>query len=294
MASGANLLEDPKAPATWDVLKGVSEQSSPYLRRIVQVKAGNYEIESNDDGAFRSRVMNNSADQNGVSETEAAFDAQKWKCHTRRRLKIGTATFRFEYCKKVRQSPGRLLLDEHLKRAGEEGARLAEAIAPGNKFLNSLLAASGQVHDIGKHNAKWQWSMGNEDMKNPVAKSLLETPRRTGGFRHEWQSLIEIAQTLPTSPNPPSEDDEDLWTMLWHHLIATHHGHLRPWLREGALKRHELAKNKQSSVRLQCAERFARLQGAIGPWRLAYLEALLKASDVAASETSTEEDNDEQ
>jgi hypothetical protein len=39
---------------------------------------------------------------------------------------------------------------------------------------------------------------------------------------------------------------------------------------------------------------FSRLQRLLGPWRLAYLEALVKAADTAASKADEEDDTNEQ
>jgi CRISPR-associated endonuclease/helicase Cas3 len=80
-----------------------------------------------------------------------------------------------------------------------------------------------------------------------------------------------------------------LWCELLHHLVGVHHGNLRPSLKDAGLTPgYEVG--KQNPLRLQAAERFVRLQKQIGPWRLAYLEALLKTADALASQ---EEEHDE-
>nr|MDQ3622906.1 hypothetical protein [Verrucomicrobiota bacterium] len=62
-----------------------------------------------------------------------------------------------------------------------------------------------------------------------------------------------------------------------------HHGYLRPSLKDNRLNP-EFQTGVQNTLRLQAAERFVRLQRQIGPWRLAWLEALLKTGDVSASQ----------
>jgi CRISPR-associated endonuclease/helicase Cas3 len=115
-----------------------------------------------------------------------------------------------------------------------------------------------------------------------------------GGFRHEWESLLKMRGFAANVPASLSESDAQEWTDLWLHLIASHHGHLRPWISDNGFTP-EMGKQQQSALRLQSAERFARLQRRIGPWQLAYLEALIKAADVASSQPGgEEEDSDEQ
>jgi CRISPR-associated endonuclease/helicase Cas3 len=64
--------------------------------------------------------------------------------------------------------------------------------------------------------------------------------------------------------------------------VAAHHGRIRPSMPDHGFDP-ELAPGKQREKRLEAVQRFSRLQELLGPWRLAYLEALLKAVDVAAS-----------
>jgi len=171
---------------------------------------------------------------------------------------------------------------------------MASIVAPGCEFLRTLLSEASVVHDVGKHSPKWQLPMGNRDLANPVAKPLIERPARMGGFRHEWESLLKVVGNCPPKAPPSlSESEKQIWIDLWHHLIASHHGHLRPWIADRVLETHPFSKQRQSSLRNQSAERFSRLQRLLGPWRLAYMEALIKAADVAASQGGEEDDSDE-
>lgn len=296
LAYASGLVEDANDFASRDVLDGVSTQRPSYLRRIIQVDSGDYELKSRDGAARFVLVEETNPPESALGSAAATpgLNIEEWKCHTSIAFRIGASTFRFEYFKPRRQAPSRLLLDDHLDRAREEAERISTALAPDNLFLRSLLVECARVHDIGKHNAKWQRAMGNQDLNKPVAKPLVDKPSSTGGFRHEWQSLLEMFQMSPAIPRSLSEEDSKHWVDLWCHLVASHHGHLRPWLSERVLDVHALGKRQQSNLRLESAERFSGLQRVVGPWRLAYLEALLKAADVAASKTAELEEGDEQ
>jgi CRISPR-associated endonuclease/helicase Cas3 len=283
-----------------DVLEGVSTKRPAYWRRIVQVSRGEHRLDTKD-GASRigrsSEVHDPSAPE--CSSLGETLPGPTWEPRLRRSLKIGTSTFRFEYLKPKRPIQQQLLDDSdgfpgHLTRAQTEANRIAEALAPGNEFLSSLLVETARVHDEGKRNCKWQRAMGNVDCARPVAKPLIKRPLSMGGFRHEWESLLKMRGFAANVPASLSESDAQEWTDLWLHLIASHHGHLRPWISDNGFTP-EMGKQQQSALRLQSAERFARLQRRIGPWQLAYLEALIKAADVASSQPGgEEEDSDEQ
>ncbi|MGI8743801.1 MAG: helicase-related protein [Bryobacteraceae bacterium] len=275
-----------------DVLDGVSTSSQSYWRKVVQTEAGDHRL-SVIDGAARFERDDSASQQEclgiGTPPTETAKKAQH-------RFRIGTTTFRFEYYK-ARKAIQHQTLSEHLQRAEEDAVRIASVLATGNEAVRSLLREVAKVHDTGKTNSKWQRAMGNPDVASPVAKPLVDRPAYTFGFRHEWESFLQMRAQIPSAPHSLSEPEKRVWTDLWFHLLTSHHGHLRPWLSEKTLQAHHLAPKHQSVLRLDSAERFVRLQRLLGPWRLAYLEALLKAADVAASTTvqaSEEEDADEQ
>jgi CRISPR-associated helicase Cas3 len=283
-----------------DVLEGVSTERPLYWRRVVQLEAGDHKLLStagalhvepidSDESSERTIVVEPGANVPSPSSQEDA-----WRIALPSyKLNIGTTVLRFEYMKPHRQIT-RQLLSEHLNRADADARRIARALAPNVKFLEELLSGAAKVHDEGKREPKWQWAMGNPDLTYPVAKPLIDPPLATGGFRHEWKSLLDFL-TRPPSFSGMSTESEAQMRHLWSHLIASHHGYLRPWLAERVLEAHSsMSKKRQSAVRLESAGRFARLQRRIGPWRLAYLEALLKSADVTASRSTTLEDDDEQ
>src|SRR5690606_7977008 len=105
--------------------------------------------------------------------------------------------------------------------------------------------------------------------RGPVNVRLLD------GYRHEFGSL-------PHAERDPellalSEEDRDLVL----HLIASHHGFARPSI---STKGCEDAPPSLLEERArQVALRFLRVQGRLGPWGLAWWEALLRAADQQAS-----------
>jgi CRISPR-associated helicase Cas3 len=295
----SKLLEDANDPkgvdlGSRDVLDGVSTLRPLYCRRVVQVEPGSHRLRT-EDGASRLEQVENSEEWHEVLDRVAIGEVPTdvtWGVMLRYSFGIGTGTFRFEYLKPKRQVQQQLL-GEHLERAESDAGKIAAAIAPRNEYLRSLLVEAAKVHDLGKRNPKWQRAMGNKDMANPVAKPVVEQPTSLAGFRHEWESLLRAC--LPRVPESLSEADVRDWLDLWRHLVASHHGHLRPWLSDRALEATQTAgKQRQSGLRLESAERFVRLQRHLGHWRLAYLEALLKATDVAASQAPEQEESDEQ
>ncbi len=294
------LLEETGDVATCDVLEGVSTQRPSYWRQVREVQPGNHRLTSGD-GASRIEPVNTAGEPHppgcaSVGDRPPDPPAGKeWRPCVSQTFDVGTARFRFVYLrvKNLVQSPQ--FLNDHLRRAEEVGGRIAETVAPGSEFLRSLISEASSVHDLGKNNPKWQAAMGNRDLANPVAKPLVAQPARMGGFRHEWESLLKVTGgRLPKLPPVLSDSEEQIWIDLWHHLIASHHGHVRPWLADRILEKHSYSKQRQSAIRIQSAERFSRLQRLLGPWRLAYLEALVKAADTAASQADEEDDANEQ
>lgn len=294
------LLEDTGDVATCDVLEGVSTQRPSYWRQVKEVHPGDYRLTSGD-GASRIEPVNTDRESHPpgcASVGDRPPDppgGKEWRPRLSRTFEVGTARFQFVYLtvRSLKQPPQ--FLDDHLKRAEEVGGRIAETVAPGSEFLRSLISEVSSVHDLGKNNPKWQSAMGNRVLATPVAKPMVAEPARMGGFRHEWESLLRVNDGY--SPNlPPAlpESEKQIWMDLWRHLIASHHGHLRPWLADRILEQHPFSKQWQSAIRIQSAERFSRLQRLFGPWRLAYLEALVKAADTAASKADEEGNTNEQ
>lgn len=180
--------------------------------------------------------------------------------------------------------------------------------------LAEALVAAAKLHDLGKADGRFQVLLHGDEAASAVAmeKGLLlaksEGPRHLSsairrlreaiglpeGFRHEMLSMqtAEVSVCLP--------HDRDLVELVLH-LIASHHGHGRPFApvaqddelpgvearvsdttfrltheqREGLIPPHRL----DSGV----PERFWRLTRRYGWWGLAYLEAILRLADRRAS-----------
>jgi CRISPR-associated endonuclease/helicase Cas3 len=171
-------------------------------------------------------------------------------------------------------------LDEHHVWAGEEARQLAEALDLSPNFRNMLIAAA-RVHDGGKDRALWQTAMNApRDGHGPYAKTAGGGDgRRLAGYRHEFGSLADAEKGVALDDLDPDLRDLAL------HLIAAHHGHGRPTItphdpgRPGQWE----SRAAQDERAREAALRFARLQRRYGPWRLAWLEALLRAADWRAS-----------
>jgi CRISPR-associated endonuclease/helicase Cas3 len=97
------------------------------------------------------------------------------------------------------------------------------------------------------------------------------------GFRHEFASL----------------DYETIADPLVRHLVATHHGHGRPWL---VPCQDEAAAGAQyAHLERHWSQAWAAASTQYGPWTLAGMEWLLRAADARASieEAAREKSNDE-
>jgi CRISPR-associated endonuclease/helicase Cas3 len=151
------------------------------------------------------------------------------------------------------------------------GLRTAESTAV-------ILAA--RWHDLGKRRGTWQRSIGNHDYPELVlAKSGSGMrPLELSHYRHEFGSLIDAARC------PEFEalgaDVQDLVL----HFIGSHHGRGRPHFPV-----HEAFDPEQPQAAIDATARavplrFARLQKKYGRWGLAYLESLVRAADVLASQ----------
>ena len=165
-------------------------------------------------------------------------------------------------------------VDEHCSRVGDAARRIGAALPSLSAPEIEALETAGRWHDRGKARNVWQRAAGASAGCPPLAKSAKLRSWMLGGYRHEFGSLVEADRAIPT--DAPNRD-------LVLHLISAHHG----WARPGFPDRRQwdpdapAALNRKLAV--EAARRFARLQAEHGPWRLAWLEALLKAADAYAS-----------
>ena len=167
----------------------------------------------------------------------------------------------------------RQTVDEHCARVGDAARRIGEALALPEA---GALEAAGRWHDKGKARRVWQRAAGVPASGPPLAKSPKRRwrPGLLGGYRHEFGSLVEAEREIPAGA-----PDRDLVL----HLVASHHGWARPGFPDPRQWDPDAPSALNRRFAVEAANRFARLQARYGPWRLAWLEALLKAADAHAS-----------
>jgi CRISPR-associated endonuclease/helicase Cas3 len=274
----------------WDVFDALAKDGAKY-RREITVSRGVALLKPNktEDGIWR--IPDTRPDNEEESkDTETVFpvlNSSKWK-RSGGVLSFAKDDIIFElrYFRPVRDSGnGFELLDDHLKTTANFAKQIAAAIAPGNQEFDKLLFTSGQYHDPGKDHDKWQRVMGNTPSWRAdkgyneavrIAKPVVENPGNAGGYRHEWGSLWKIKD------DPEKTGTDMFFRDLLLHLIVAHHGRFRPSMPEKGFDCPPTP-TKQNPTRIEAIERFASLQSKLGYWRLAYLEGLIKAADVAAS-----------
>lgn len=192
-----------------------------------------------------------------------------------------------------RQAPFRQLLDDHLKQAERFGAALGERLVP-NEPERTAVRLAAKWHDLGKDRGVWQLGVGNQDRKRPWAKS--GRPGRILGlndYRHEFGSLVDLADAK-TAFHAELEAQPAGVRELILHLIAAHHARGRPHFpvdsrsdspQDETFEPEPRGLNT-SEIAAEVPQRFARLQRKYGRWGLAYLESLVRAADILASQNA--------
>ena len=173
-----------------------------------------------------------------------------------------------------------LALDRHNADVEAQVSDSCEALGLSSE-LTAVFRTAARLHDVGKAAEIWQrFARAPMDLR-PVAKSpRFDDPRTLNGYRHEFGSLLEATDHADIMALPEADRDLAL------HLIASHHGHARPFINADGGPR---PAESVEGAALEAALRFARLQEEWGPWGLAWLESILRAADRAASESRSEE-----
>jgi CRISPR-associated endonuclease/helicase Cas3 len=165
-------------------------------------------------------------------------------------------------------------LDFHLGASEQYAKQMVNALALDRPIAEAVVLAA-KWHDRGKDRKLWQHGIGNFSYPSErLAKS--DRPSRTreaSRYRHEFGSLLEADEAFREHP------DRDLIL----HLIAAHHGRARPHFPQAETFDPQLPQAAWDKASCEVPQRFARLQREYGRWGLAYLESLVRAADVMAS-----------
>lgn len=207
----------------------------------------------------------------------------------------------------------RVPLRKHLPGVADFAARFAAGCGLPEALVHAL-ACAGRLHDLGKADPRFQALLRDGTpwlVDEPLAKSdrmpagwkaFQDACQRAGyprGGRHELLS-VRMAESIPEAlPADPLLRDLVL------HLVASHHGHCRPFApvvedREPvevtfALDGHTFAASSRTGLeRLDSGvpDRYWRLVRHFGWWGLAWLEAILRLADHRCSEWEQEQAHD--
>ncbi len=174
----------------------------------------------------------------------------------------------------------RQTLDQHTEIITHCMERIARTLQL-DPVLQEALTAATRRHDLGKDRPVWQrFACNPAPASSPLAKSPKYLHGRAlGGYRHEYGSMMDAALD-DIVKNHPERD-------LILHLIASHHGWARPHF-EGAASDNTYRTEENERAAVEAMRRFGQLQQRFGRWGLAWLEALLRCADIAASKGSAE------
>lgn len=205
-----------------------------------------------------------------------------------------------------------VFLSEHTSHVVEKLEKSLEHLSLSS--VREALLAAARFHDWGKLDERFQALLIRGDLNTvgalpePIAKSgtlFLTAIERTvarqrcglpENFRHEMLS-VQLAEAVVENGHPPKDAELIL------HLIASHHGHARPFVpitddpappdvdsakfndvATPSFNSAERAARPPHRIDSGIAERFWTLTHRYGWWGLAYLEAALRLADQQASE----------
>ncbi len=178
------------------------------------------------------------------------------------------------------------LLSDHLDSAEAAAHRLVQKLALTEPEATAVVLAA-KWHDLGKARAVWQQSIRNFAYPDKsLAKSGNDLPLlNLNHYRHEFGSLLD-AQSGDLSSEFEQLTPEVRELVL--HLIAAHHGRARPHFPEDEAFDPKYSVSTWRELANDTPQRFGRLQRRYGRWGLAWLESLVRAADVVASQPSAE------
>jgi CRISPR-associated endonuclease/helicase Cas3 len=201
-------------------------------------------------------------------------------------------------------------LRAHHLNVGERARQMADALGVGPAICAAVEAAA-RWHDLGKAEGRFQTMLCGGDtfdallLEEPLAKSGLDPTDRAAfrrarlmsglppGARHEAWSAALVGRHLVDALS--DEVDRDLIV----HLVASHHGHARPWLPPvvddnptelthvidgGPLGAEaKITIDTAATVDFEHPHRFATLNRRYGRWGLALLESIVRCADMTVS-----------
>jgi CRISPR-associated endonuclease/helicase Cas3 len=201
--------------------------------------------------------------------------------------------------------PRRVTLDRHQAAARDRAGQIAAALRLPPDLAAVIQDAAGW-HDLGKVEDRFQAMLHGGDpveaavATTPLAKSGMPPEDRLAwrraqrdsglprGARHEAWSVALVGAYLASRADPYPGDQD-----LLLHLIASHHGHARPFLPlvidqdprpvEATVYGVIVAVSSGDTVDLEHPARFGRLNARYGRWGLALLEAIVRCADMTVS-----------
>ena len=189
----------------------------------------------------------------------------------------------------------RISLEQHSRGVAQRAEQYAQSCRITGPELAAIRCAA-LLHDIGKADPLFQQAMhgGNPYYNEPLAKSPDATNPKV---RHELMS-VKMAES-----NPDLLPDDPEARELTLHLIASHHGHCRPFApfrpedlekREAQFTLNGATMTGQGPTQLArmdsgVPQRYWNLTRKYGWWGLAYLEAIMRVADWSQSEIEEQE-----
>lgn len=207
---------------------------------------------------------------------------------------------------------GSVSLRAHHRNVGDRARQIAEALDLTAELCHAVEAAA-RWHDLGKVEPRFQAMLCGGDLfeamlvDEPLAKSGLDPTDRAAfwraraksglpaGARHEAWSAAFVRRHL-SDTDAKAIFDVDLVV----HLVASHHGHARPWLppviddhpvevshtidgEAAGLDNATVTIHTGETVDFEQPARFSRLNRRYGRWGLALLESVVRCADMTVS-----------
>ena len=198
-----------------------------------------------------------------------------------------------------------LSLSEHSVHTADWASHIVDAVGIVEP-LSRIVEAAARFHDVGKSDPRFQrWLNANQPLHHELLaksgghSSEWRKDRVAAGWprggRHEELSRRIIWEWLATTNHSFDSNEGD----LLQHLIASHHGHGRPFVMpiEDDTDGHSYTYNMDGTTvtvvaNLEIADwaqptRFAGLNARYGLWGLALLETVVRQADHRASDRCT-------